>query len=176
MGIRRVLEYPSPALLEPSLPVDSFDTSLHALLDDLVDTMRATSSLGLAAPQIGIHRRVLVLAHGPGETAAAEFVNPILRSRSGFALAEERCLSLPGLRGNVLRAARVEVDACDRQGARFRIVLEGMSAVCLQHEVDHLDGRLFSERLFWWRRLAFSIAAARAARNARLGGQDPGAR
>lgn len=164
MSVRPVLEYPHPALRERSAPVVAFDAALHELLEDLGDTVRATTSLGLAAPQIGVTRRVLVLDFSGGRDAALEFVNPVLRSRGGFAVAEEACLSVPGLSGNTLRAARVEVEACDRHGVRSSVVLEGMPAVCLQHEIDHLDGRLFTVHLFWWRRLAWWVSSRRTNR------------
>jgi peptide deformylase len=164
MSVRPFLEYPHPALRERSAPVAEFDGALHELLEDLGDTVRATASLGLAAPQIGVSRRVLVLDFSGGREAAREFVNPVLRSRGGLAIAEERCLSVPGLSGNTLRAARVEVEACDRHGVRSNVVLEGMPAVCLQHEIDHLDGRLFTSHLFWWRRFAWWVSARRTSR------------
>jgi peptide deformylase len=158
---RQILEYPDPRLRQRSLPVAAFDDDLARLVEDLFDTLYATSGIGLSAPQTGTLRRVLVMDHSGDASAPEVYVNPALLQRSAIGIVEESCLSVPGISGNVVRATRVRVQAQDRTGAPFERDLEGMPAVCLQHEIDHLDGKLFIDRLMPWRRLMFRLGAGR---------------
>lgn len=153
-----ILEYPDPRLRLRARPVDRFDDDLARLVDDLVDTLSATGGIGLCAPQVNHLRRVLVLQLS-GDPAPQVYVNPEIESSAVPALVEESCLSVPGFVGNVIRATRVLVRAQDVTGAPIVRELEGMAAVCLQHEVDHLDGVLFVDRLPLLRRLAFRAAS-----------------
>ena len=166
MPERPILEYPDPRLRERCAPVATFETALARLVDDLFDTLYATSGIGLSAPQLGALERVLVMDHSGSATAPEVYVNPELLQRAAIGLVEESCLSLPGVTGNVFRATRVRVRAQDPTGATFERDLDGMPAVCLQHEIDHLDGKLFVDRLMPWRRLLFRLRqpATRSAR------------
>ncbi len=164
MAQRPILEYPDPRLRERSTPVEAFDDALGSLIDDLVDTMRATDGIGISAPQIDVRQRVLVIM-GADESPEV-YVNPVIVGSAAPGFVEESCLSLPGVVGNVFRATQLRVQAHDRFGEAFEHTLSMMPAVCLQHELDHLDGRLFSDRLPPWRRLGVWMAGRSRARSA----------
>ena len=161
MSQRPILEYPDPRLRQRATPVTTFDDAVGRLVDDLFDTLYATSGIGLSAPQLGALQRVLIMDHSGNASAPEVYVNPELLQRSAIGLVEESCLSVPGVTGNVFRATRVKVRAQDQRGAAFERELEGMPAVCLQHEIDHLEGKLFIDRLMPWRRLLLRLRAAR---------------
>jgi len=161
-----IIEYPDERLRTASAPVTVFDAALGSLIDDLVETLHATTGIGLCAPQTGELRRVLVMDLSGDGSAPQAYVNPEILSRSGLAIVEESCLSLPGVAAKVFRSARVRVRASDRTGRSFERDLEGMHAVCLQHESDHLDGKLFTDRLSALRRLRFRTALAALERKA----------
>jgi peptide deformylase len=164
MTQRPILEYPDPRLREQSTPVEAFDDALGSLIDDLIDTMRATHGIGISAPQIDVRQRVLVII-GADESPEV-YVNPVIVGSAAPGFVEERCLSLPGVVGNVFRATQLRVQAHDRFGEAFERTLSMMPAVCLQHELDHLDGRLFFDRLPPWRRLGVWMAGRSRARSA----------
>lgn len=166
MPVLAILEHPDPRLRQPSAPVDVFDTEVAQLADDLLETLYATSGIGLSAPQTGAHRRVLVMDLSGNASDPQVFVNPEILSRAAFGIVEESCLSVPGVTGNVWRATKIKIRAQDRTGLAFERDLDGMQAVCLQHEVDHLDGKLFIDRLWFFRRLMLKAKAARQARAA----------
>ncbi|MBK5936984.1 MAG: peptide deformylase [Halorhodospira halophila] len=147
-----ILEHPDPRLREPSAPVETFDQELRELVDDMIETMRAASAIGLAAPQVDIRRRIVVCCTDPTQTPRV-FINPEITGSSLPGYIEERCLSVPGQQGLVVRPTRVSVRAQDTSGERFHCKLENLEAVCLHHEVDHLDGTLFIDRLSFWQRL-----------------------
>jgi len=156
---RPILEYPDPRLRQRSAPVSIFDDDLGRLVGDLFDTLYATSGIGLSAPQLGTLQRVLIMDHSGSASAPEVYVNPELLQRAAIGIVEESCLSVPGVTGNVFRATRVRVRAQDQRGAAFERELEGMPAVCLQHEIDHLEGKLFIDRLMPWRRLLIRLRA-----------------
>ncbi len=162
---RAILEYPDPRLRLRAQPVIDFDPSLGALADDLVETLRAERALGLAAPQIDDRRAVLVIDPEGAGREPQTFVNPEILRDARPAWVEEGCASLPGIVGLVLRATRIRIRAQTLSGEPFERDLEDMAAVCLQHELDHLEGRLFVERLSLFRRLR--VRAALAARRRR---------
>lgn len=160
-----ILEYPDPRLRQHAQPVTVLDRSLSRLVDDLIETLHATSGIGLSAPQTGIPQ-ALVLIDLSGRTAAPEvYVNPKILSQGVPGLVEEGCLSIPGIVGTVVRATQLRVRALDRWGDPFERDLDGMGAVCLQHEMDHLAGRLFIDRLSLFRRLRIRLAAAARVRS-----------
>ena len=167
MSRRPVVEYPDPRLRAVARDVEAFDGALERLIGDLVDTLGASTGIGLSAPQFGEPRRVLALGAADEGAPAEVYVNPVIVSRGGIAITRESCLSLPGIAANVVRASRVRVRARDRDGVPFERVLDGLPAVCLQHEVDHLDGRLFIDRVSrprrWLFRHRWEAAPARAA-------------
>lgn len=137
--------------------VTSFDAGLHLLIDDLLETMDATSSLGLSAPQVGDLRSVAVIAPAEDSTTPRVFVNPEILTKAAWGLVQESCLSLPGIAGNVLRRTEIHVRAQNRDGDTFECGLSGMDAVSLQHEMDHLEGKLFIDRLSVFRRLGLRL-------------------
>lgn len=169
MAQRDIIEYPDPRLEAPSTRVIAFDDTLGRLVDDLLETLYAHKSIGLSAPQVGDLRQVLVIDLSGDATAPQVYVNPEIVSKSTWGLVEESCLSVPGVVGNVLRATEIRVKAQDRDGTVFERDLSGMNAVCLQHEMDHLAGKLFIDRLSFFRRLrirARSRAKARQQKSA----------
>lgn len=150
-----VLTYPDPRLRTPAGRVSAFDAALGSLIDDMLETLYATRAIGLAATQVDVHRQVLVIDVSDRRDDPQVFVNPQILAAMGPALVEESCLSLPGVVANVKRATQLEVRWQDRRGAVREQALEGLAAVCLQHEMDHLSGRLFVDRLPFLKRWAF---------------------
>jgi peptide deformylase len=148
-----ILQYPHPALRSTSAPVQHFDQELWSLLDNLKDTLYATPGIGLCAPQVGELKQVVVMDLSDDNSALEEYINPEIITHSGLAIATEACLSLPGLKAKVRRAGTIVVKACDRHGDAFERTLENMHAICLQHELDHLEGKLFIDRISALRRL-----------------------
>ena len=135
----------SPVLRQPSTPVAAVDDDMRAFIADLFETMHAWKGVGLAANQVGIAKRVAVVQTGEGQRHA--LVNPVIVEREGREKDEEGCLSIPDLYGDVERSARVVVEALDEQGVTRRIEGTGLLARALQHEIDHLDGILFLDRV-----------------------------
>lgn len=161
-----ILEHPDPRLRERSAPVRTFDEQVGRLADDLLETLYAAGGIGLSAPQTGANTRVVVMDLSGDASQPQVFVNPEVTAKAASGLVEESCLSVPGVVGTVWRATRVRFRAQDRQGRPFEGELDGMRAVCLQHEIDHLEGRLFIDRLWFWRRL---LLQARTRRGLPLG-------
>lgn len=153
MTQRDVLQYPDPKLQLRSEPVTAFDESLDRLVGDLKDTLYANPAIGLSAPQIGALRQVLVMDLSEDRSAPQVYVNPAILSKTAWGFVEESCLSIPGIVGNVIRATKVRVRAQDPAGKTFERDLENMNAVCLQHEMDHLAGTLFIDRLSFFKRM-----------------------
>ena len=147
--IRPILRYGEEVLHRPAVRVDRFDASLHALLRDMAETMYAAPGVGLAGPQIGVPLRVFEIDLSVAKTRGSliEVVNPELVSCDGIQLEEEGCLSLPGFNATVARPARAVVCGQDREGEPVTIEGTGLLARALQHEIDHLDGALFLDRL-----------------------------
>ncbi len=164
MAVRPILTFPDPRLETPCAPVAAVDDALAALIEDLRDTLAAAGGLGLSAPQLGASVRV-ALTNADGEAASPTvFVNPEIVARKRWGLVEESCLSIPGVVGNVFRATRVRVRALDEAGRPVERELEDMAAVSLQHELDHLDGKLFIDRLSPFRRWRIRARAKAAAK------------
>lgn len=149
MPIRPVRIYGDPVLREKALEVAGVDDSLRVLIEDMRDTMKAYSGVGLAANQVGVQQRVLVVDVPLDDERRAQLaiVNPVIVSRSGSESGEEGCLSIPGIYDDVTRALRVKVRGLDERGAPLEFEAEGYLARAIQHEVDHLDGVLFVDRL-----------------------------
>jgi peptide deformylase len=142
-----ILEFPDPRLRTRAVPVATVDNSLRDLIDDMLETMYAARGIGLAATQVNVHKRVLVTDISEGRNQPRAFINPEILSRDGSETSQEGCLSVPGYYDEVQRAARVRVRALDRDGKSFEEDLDGLLAVCVQHEIDHLDGKLFVDYL-----------------------------
>jgi peptide deformylase len=122
--------------------VDIFDAALSRLLDEMLDTMYAAPGIGLAAPQVGISKRIIVLDVGDGPI---RMVNPKIVEKNGEQTGAEGCLSIPGLYGDVVRHDKIVVKGQDELGRLFRVQAEGLLSRCFQHEIDHLDGKLFTD-------------------------------
>ncbi|MEJ0005022.1 MAG: peptide deformylase [Steroidobacteraceae bacterium] len=142
-----ILEYPDPRLRTRARPVEQFDAALGQFIDDLFETMYEAPGIGLAASQVDVHRRLIVMDVSEDRSEPLVFINPQILSREGSTKTEEGCLSVPNIFDDIERAARVRVRAQDRTGASFERDLDGVVAVCLQHEMDHLEGKLFVDYL-----------------------------
>ncbi len=143
-----ILEYPDPRLRTKAAPIVRVDDGLRRLIDDMLETMYAAPGIGLAATQVNVHRRLLVADVSADHNRPLVFINPEIIEREGSTEAEEGCLSVPGIFDKLnSRAARVVVRALDRDGQAFEMEADGLLAVCLQHEIDHLDGKLFVDYL-----------------------------
>jgi len=150
MPVLDILVYPDPALKRKSLPVTKLSEDVVSLLDGMAQAMRDADGVGLAAPQVGKNIRVIVIDMPLPEEDKREFyelINPEIVSSRGFQIGEEGCLSVPGFFANIRRKEHVRVSALDRRGNRFTIDADGMLSRVLQHEIDHLDGILFFDRL-----------------------------
>ena len=147
MALRTILEFPDPRLRTRALAVTEFDAALGTLIDDLFETMYAAPGIGLAATQIDVHRRVIAIDVSGDRSGRLELVNPQILMRAGEASTEEGCLSVPGIFDEVKRAAKIRLRAQDRSGATFERDFDDVLAVCVQHEMDHLQGKLFVDYL-----------------------------
>ncbi len=142
-----ILHYPDSRLRKPALPVEAVDDSIRALVADMLETMYAAPGIGLAATQVNVRKRVIVMDVSEEKNRPLAFINPTLLEREGENEMEEGCLSVPGFYEIVRRAGRVRVSALDRDGEPFELDASGLLAVCIQHEMDHLDGKLFVDYL-----------------------------
>ncbi|HLW12067.1 MAG TPA: peptide deformylase [Casimicrobiaceae bacterium] len=142
-----ILEYPDPRLKKVATPVAAVTADIRKLVRDLAETMYSAPGVGLAATQVNVHKRVIVIDISEHKDALRVFINPELLSAEGEAEFEEGCLSVPGYYDKVTRAARIRVRAQDQQGATFELDADGLLAVCIQHEMDHLQGKVFVEYL-----------------------------
>jgi peptide deformylase len=147
MALKTILEFPDPRLRIRAQPVLHFDTELQQLVDDMFETMYAAPGIGLAATQVDVHRRVIVLDVSEDRSAPLVVINPEILARTGVDIMEEGCLSVPGYFDKVERAAKIQLKAQDRQGEFFERECEGLLAICIQHEMDHLEGKLFVDYL-----------------------------
>ncbi|MDP1602373.1 MAG: peptide deformylase [Legionella sp.] len=147
MAIRKIIYLPDSRLREISKPVEKFDDALQLLIDDMFDTMYDARGVGLAAPQIGINIRLSVVDVIGDKKEQLVLVNPEIISSEGQAEYEEGCLSVPGAYDKVIRAHKVTLRAQDRKGEFFEMTAEGLLGECFQHEIDHLNGKLFVDLL-----------------------------
>lgn len=145
MAKLKVLVAGDPLLRQISKPVDRIDKKLQRFLKDMADTMYAEDGVGLAAPQVGVLKRVVVIDVGD-ELGLLELINPVITKREGSVVSGEGCLSVPDFEGEVERAESVECEFTDRTGQRMVLNASGLLAVCIQHELDHLDGILFVDK------------------------------
>jgi len=164
MAIREILVYPDPRLREPGTPVERVDDEIRRLVDDMAETMYAAPGVGLAAPQIGVARRIFVIdVAGEDEPSNLRvFVNPEITSLEGTQSYREGCLSFPGVNEEIKRAERVRVRALDASGQPFELEADGLLAVAIQHENDHLDGVLMIDKVTPLKRRMMSRKVARA--------------
>jgi peptide deformylase len=153
MARLRVLELPDPRLRLRAAPVECFDAALQQLVADMLETLHATRAIGLAATQVDVQRQVIVMDVSAARTEPQVFVNPRSLGQDTLAMVEESCLSVPGVSASVRRCVQMRVAAQDAHGNAFEKSLTGLAAVCLQHEMDHLQGTLFTDRLPFLQRL-----------------------
>ena len=149
MAIRDIVKDGEPLLRKKSRPVDRFDGKLHALLDDMLETMRVADGVGIAAPQVGILRQAVICElekEDSEEGEILEMINPVITKKQGEQIGTEGCLSVPGKRCDVLRPAIITVEFVDRFGKAQTRVFEGFNAIVASHEIDHLSGILFYDK------------------------------
>ncbi|BEV72431.1 MULTISPECIES: peptide deformylase [unclassified Paludibacterium] len=147
MALLNILHYPDERLHKVAKPIDKVDDEVVQLIDDMVETMYASKGVGLAATQVNVHRRLVVIDVSEEREGATAFINPEIIEKIGETEYEEGCLSVPGIYETVRRAERVRVRALGRDGKPFELEADGLLAICLQHEIDHLDGKVFVEYL-----------------------------
>jgi peptide deformylase len=148
MAQLQILTFPDPRLHKVAAPVARVDDRVRRLVDDMIETMYANEGVGLAATQVDVHERVIVLDTSETRDRPVVLINPeLVESSDGKAVNEEGCLSVPGIYDKVERHERVTVRALGRDGQPFELACEGLAAVCVQHEMDHLAGRVFVEYL-----------------------------
>jgi len=161
-----ILEYPDPRLRIRAEPVTKVDAGIRRFVEDLLETMYAAPGIGLAATQVNVHKRILVIDVSADHTEPYCFINPEILSREGTTSAEEGCLSVPEFYDYVERAAKIRVRALDRDGKPFELDAEGLLAVCVQHEMDHLEGKLFVDYLSELKRERLKKKATKKAKRA----------
>jgi len=149
MTVYQVVISPNPILEQKAKPIEKINTGVHRVLDNMRDTLAATQGLGLAAPQIGISKRMIVIEMGDN---VVELINPEIIYQEGEQLGTEGCLSVPGLVGQVRRAEKVIVKGLNRKGETVEYETKGLAARCFQHEIDHLEGILFTTKAIKTRR------------------------
>lgn len=147
MAILRILEFPDPRLRKKAVPVGEIDADLQRLIDDMFETMYAAPGIGLAATQVDVHKRMLVMDVSAEKDEPHVLINPEILAKDGLAVTEEGCLSVPGYFEEVERAEEIIVRYLDRDGNVVEKEAEGLFAVCVQHEIDHLNGKLFVDYL-----------------------------
>ncbi len=158
MPLLKILQYPDERLHTVADPVPEVTDEIRALVRDMADTMYAAPGVGLAATQVDVHRRVIVIDVSDTRDQLLVLINPEITSRSGESDYEEGCLSVPGVFGKVPRAERVTVEALNRNGEPFKLDADGLLSVCIQHEMDHLLGKVFVE---YWSRMKQSRLQAK---------------
>jgi len=159
-----ILEYPDPRLRIRAEPVTKVDAEIRRLVEDLLETMYAAPGIGLAATQVNVHKRILVCDISADRTEPYCLINPEILSSEGSTNSEEGCLSVPEFYDYIDRAAKIKVRAMDRDGKPFELEAEGLLAVCIQHEMDHLEGKLFVDYLSELKRERLKKKAAKKAK------------
>lgn len=147
MALLSILHYPDQRLHTVASPVQQVNAEIRKLVDDMAQTMYAAPGIGLAATQVNVHKQVIVIDISENHNQLMALINPKITARDGVAEREEGCLSVPGIYEKVSRAERVSVAALDCDGKPFTLDAEGLLAVCIQHEIDHLQGKVFVEHL-----------------------------
>ena len=142
-----ILEFPDPRLRKKAAPVEVVDDDLRTLIDDMFETMYDAPGIGLAATQVDVHRRLLVADVSADKDDPHVFINPVILEKDGVTVTEEGCLSVPGYYEEVKRAEHIRLRYLDRDGREVEGEFEGLLAVCIQHEIDHPDGKLFVDYL-----------------------------
>ena len=147
MSLLNILHFPDPRLRQQALPVEQVDDTIRQLVDDMFETMYEAPGIGLAAVQVNIPKRVIVIDISEDKSQPLCLINPEIIEAHGTEKTEEGCLSVPGIYEPVQRAESIKVKALDRNGQPLELETDGLLAVCIQHEIDHLDGKLFVDYL-----------------------------
>ena len=147
MAILTILEFPDARLRTRAAEVETVDDRLRKLIDEMLETMYDAPGIGLAATQVDVHQRLLVADISADKTEPQVLINPVILEKDGVTVTEEGCLSVPGYYEEVERAEHIRVRFLDRNGKKEEMEMEGLLAVCIQHEIDHLDGKLFVDYL-----------------------------
>lgn len=147
MALLNILHYPDARLHTVATPVETFDAALQTQIDNMFETMYEAKGIGLAATQVDYHQRLVVMDISEDHNERRVFINPVIIEKEGETVYEEGCLSVPGIYDKVTRAERVKVRAQDATGAHYELEADGLLAICIQHEIDHLDGKVFVEYL-----------------------------
>jgi peptide deformylase len=147
MAILDILNYPDARLYTVAKPVVQVDTKIQRLIDDMAETMYEAPGIGLAATQVNVHQQIIVIDISESKNKLQVFINPKIKAKTGSQEYEEGCLSVPGVYENVTRAETVVIEALDRNGMPFVLEADGLMAVCIQHEMDHLLGKVFVQYL-----------------------------
>jgi peptide deformylase len=147
MAILDILNYPDARLYTVAKPVVQVDTKIQRLIDDMAETMYEAPGIGLAATQVNVHQQIIVIDISESKNKLQVFINPKIKAKTGSQEYEEGCLSVPGVYENVTRAETVVIEALDRNGTPFVLEADGLMAVCIQHEMDHLLGKVFVQYL-----------------------------
>ncbi len=147
MAILNILHYPDERLHTVAQPITQFDAALQRQINDMAETMYAAPGIGLAATQVDFHYRLVVIDISENKDDLLVLINPEIIERDGITTYEEGCLSVPGIYEEVERAERLKITALDAQGQSFELEADGLLAICIQHEIDHLDGKVFVEKL-----------------------------
>lgn len=165
MALLPILRYPDPRLQKRATRVEAVDANIRKLAADMAETMYAAPGVGLAATQVDVHKRLVVIDVSEDKNDLRVFINPEILSLEGECEGEEGCLSVPGIYETVTRAAKVKVRALGLDGQSFELEAEGLLGVCIQHEIDHLDGKVFVDYLS---RLKQARIKAKLAKQARI--------
>jgi len=147
MAILDILNYPDPRLYTVAKPVKEVDATIKRLIDDMAETMYDAPGIGLAATQVDVHQQIIIIDISEDKNQLQVFINPKITSSTGSQDYEEGCLSVPGIYDMVTRAEKIKVEALNRDGKAFTLEAEGLLAVCIQHEMDHLLGKVFVQYL-----------------------------
>ena len=166
MSLLTILEYPDKRLRTVATPVEQVDAALVRLIDDMFETMYEAPGIGLAASQVDVHKQLLVLDISEDRSQPMVFINPRITEKDGSQIYQEGCLSLPGIFADVTRWNRIQVEALGRDGQPFSLQADGLLAVCIQHEMDHLLGKVFVDHLSPLKR---ALAEKKLAKQRKLG-------
>ena len=147
MALLNILQYPDERLHIVAKPVSEIDDRIRTLVGDMLETMYEARGIGLAATQVNVHERVVVMDLSEEQNEPRVFINPVITHKDGETTYEEGCLSVPGIYDTVRRAERVTVEALNEKGEKFTLDADGLLAICIQHELDHLAGKVFVEYL-----------------------------
>jgi len=147
MALLEIIRFPDKRLRTKAVPVENVGDGIREFLDDMLETMYAAPGIGLAATQVNVHQQVVVIDISENKDEPYCFINPVITHSDGEEVSEEGCLSVPEYYAEVKRAEKVTVEALDRDGKKFTLEADGLLAVCIQHELDHLKGKLFVDYL-----------------------------